>query len=526
MSLQDAQLEAESEATSLSVEDLLKHVRRGKLRVPRFQRGLKWKPDDAARLVESIYEGYPIGTLLLWSRPADEEVIELGALKISAPARSDAWWIIDGQQRISSLARILLGPGHPTEPFALFFDTGTSSFRRIPAGREPPAAWIPLTVILDSEQLYKWLLGAPSELQHAAFRLAKRIREYKIPAYLIHTDDEARVREVFRRTNSTSKRMEEHEVFDAIYGAKTDDSSRFASVRRQLEETGFGPLPEETLYRMLQALLGVDTSKRTLPELSAEAGSAAYDRLLQTAREVITFMQLDVGIPHIILLPYEQPLITLTRFFALHPRLHPRSRELLARWVWRGATSAQHRGDTLALRPTLGALREGTDEHASVQALLRTLHGRASEPLEAAVRFGDFSFRTARCKIQALGLLQLGPRDLRSGEPLRVDANAGALLRPIVRTAANRLGNRIMHPNLGDGMLDHILACEDTSILASHCISDSAAVELRAGNFDLFLQRREADLSAMLTGFLASRTRWDESDRPPISALIVPEGTP
>ena len=66
MSLQDAQLEAESEATSLSVEDLLKHVRRGKLRVPRFQRGLKWKPDDAARLVESIYEGYPIGTLLLW----------------------------------------------------------------------------------------------------------------------------------------------------------------------------------------------------------------------------------------------------------------------------------------------------------------------------------------------------------------------------------------------------------------------------------------------------------------------------
>jgi hypothetical protein len=119
-----------------------------------------------------------------------------------------------------------------------------------------------------------------------------------------------------------------------------------------------------------------------------------------------------VGIRHREYLPYTQPLSTLARFFALYPEPHSRSRELLARWVWRGAVTAQHKGDTVSTRRTLEAIQPG-DEHGSVQSLLATLERR-----EPDLDVERFQFQTARSKVHTLALLSLGPRAMpRSGSP-------------------------------------------------------------------------------------------------------------
>jgi len=39
-------------------------VYRGHVRVPSFQRGLRWEASDVQDLFDSIYRGYPIGSLL------------------------------------------------------------------------------------------------------------------------------------------------------------------------------------------------------------------------------------------------------------------------------------------------------------------------------------------------------------------------------------------------------------------------------------------------------------------------------
>lgn len=46
---------------------LVDQVSAGEIRLPEIQRSYVWKPTQVARLVESLYRGYPSGSLLLWS---------------------------------------------------------------------------------------------------------------------------------------------------------------------------------------------------------------------------------------------------------------------------------------------------------------------------------------------------------------------------------------------------------------------------------------------------------------------------
>src|SRR6266478_7582716 len=95
-------LDTQPIATTLDVEQLAKWAWEGRIRIPHFQRPLRWRRDDVIRLFDSIVRGYPVGSLLLWRRPARAEELQLGALHIDAPRRTDALWVVDGQQRIIS----------------------------------------------------------------------------------------------------------------------------------------------------------------------------------------------------------------------------------------------------------------------------------------------------------------------------------------------------------------------------------------------------------------------------------------
>ena len=87
--------------------ELVVWARRGRLRIPSFQRSFRWDRDDVVKLFDSVLRGYPVGTLLMWQRPAAAARLEIGPLKIDAPEAVDAYWVVDGQQRVTSLVGAL-----------------------------------------------------------------------------------------------------------------------------------------------------------------------------------------------------------------------------------------------------------------------------------------------------------------------------------------------------------------------------------------------------------------------------------
>ena len=507
------------------MEDLIPAVLAGQIRIPAFQRPMRWDAEDALALLDSVDRGFPIGTLLLWQRPAAAERLVHGTVTVDAPARADALWVVDGQQRIVSLTRVFAGAGHPEEPFAAFYDLQTRKFCRFGRRESPPPHALPLTEALDSSRLVEWLV-AHHELgldRQAATQLGKRLREYELPAYVLTTDDERIVREVFGRANRTGKRLEDSEVFRGLYGARGRQPADLQEVASSLRDLGMGPIAESDLYNMLLATRGTDLSKDRVPALEqAEAERATADTA-RAARSALRFLREDAAIPHLSLLPYQPPLLALARFFHRHPSPHPRSLELLARWIWRGAVTGVHGGSTVKVRQMLAAIDD--DEAQSVRALLDTVPRTDERGLD----LDDYSVRYARTKLQLLALLSLGPRDLRTGVPIVPgDVDAEGAYRELVHTIVPRdlgaagLQDRMFHPSVAGGLARAVVACEEPELVASHAISPEARRALKFDRFEDFLARRRADLFAVVTEFLDRRAAWDELDTPPVEFTQLP----
>src|SRR5690606_18640451 len=92
-------------------------------------------------------------------------------------------------------------------------------------------------------RLLQWLRGWPlqrerEDLVDRAVELGKRIREFRIPGYVVRDANEATLRRIFKRVNTSGVSMTESEVFDAIHGQGDHRPAEDAS--RRLSELGFG----------------------------------------------------------------------------------------------------------------------------------------------------------------------------------------------------------------------------------------------------------------------------------------------
>lgn len=528
-------LERHPEARAFKVEDLLTELRRGRMRIPSFQREIRWQRADAAKLLDSLWRGYPIGTLLFWETSAKAGEVSFGTVRVGGGERNDALWVVDGQQRLMSLARVLLAPLPDKDDFALYFDLDKATFVPPPKNLAADTSrYLPMTEVLESERLMQWVFqhaAAQPERRERAFALGKRIREYDIPAYLVRTNREETLREIFGRINSSGQQLKQSEVFDALHGSR--GGSRPASLRQivsDLASMGFGQVEEKLLYRLLRVLQGRDVvegkGEGTLRLDDADAENA-YRDTADAARRVIQFLIADVGIPRYDLLPYKQPFVLLGKFFHLYPDAKPRSRQLLERWVWRGALTETHRGDTVSTRASLERIVEGKEED-SVQNLLALVPSRT----ESVPDVDDtFNFRFAAGKLLTLALLDLRPRELDSSNLIEVGQGAGVepfdLILPTIISSSGAEGgliksvvNRLIHPHR-PGLRRRLVGVRDPDVLASHGISEAAAQALRDGNTGTFLSLRADFLRRHCNFFFARHARWGESDRPSLSALMT-----
>lgn len=96
--------------TDITVRELVDKVRHGELALPEMQRRYVWPATRVRDLLDSLYRGYPSGTILVWETNNDEVgTRELAVRPNQAPTSSQKLLLLDGQQRITSLSAILSG---------------------------------------------------------------------------------------------------------------------------------------------------------------------------------------------------------------------------------------------------------------------------------------------------------------------------------------------------------------------------------------------------------------------------------
>lgn len=531
-------LSRKPDAVAWSIEDLLEKVSEGQIRLPEFQRLFKWDSEDVLQLFDSIVRGFPIGTFLFWKGPAFST--QEGRALETQPAPpverpSELLFVLDGQQRLTSLAGVLLSSGEPADDrFRIAFALDRDELMTVGIGEPWPEFALPLFHALDAVNLMTWIAAKRGSLaepaQRRALEVGKAIREYKVPAYVVIADEEKTARLIFDRTNASGKPLRKAEVFKALHeGFGTQNPNSLEGLEKSVEDLGFGQLRDNLFLQTAAAVAGLDVTKMDHKALSNPELGSALPQTAAALRKALSFLRHDAHIAHAELLPYGFPVVALTRFFHFHPSPNPRSRELLSRWVWRGAITNKHWAHEQAyLRETLQAI-QGLDEEVEVQRLMALLPKRPP-PLQP----GEYSLKSVQTRLYLLALLELRPRDLASGEPLDgaalIARFGSASVQPLVEgpsgeateeaARASIFGRLIQRP-MSHKRLWELLGglYVDDSILASLGLDRADVAAARAGR--PFAQRRAARLSAMVADFLDRRARWDETDRPSLNSMLV-----
>src|SRR6188472_4027493 len=100
--------------TGYSLIHLIEDIKHGNIALPDIQRPFVWSSAKARDLFDSMYRGYPIGTLMLWETGAEVGTRRIG---VGDSDRAPQLLIVDGQQRLTSLYAVLTGTRVLTKAF-------------------------------------------------------------------------------------------------------------------------------------------------------------------------------------------------------------------------------------------------------------------------------------------------------------------------------------------------------------------------------------------------------------------------
>jgi hypothetical protein len=93
---------------NISISTLVDMYKRGEMRLPEIQRHYVWRATRVRDLLDSLYRGYPSGSILMWE--TDEPVPTRDfAIAQETNAFTGRKLLLDGQQRLTSLRAVLNG---------------------------------------------------------------------------------------------------------------------------------------------------------------------------------------------------------------------------------------------------------------------------------------------------------------------------------------------------------------------------------------------------------------------------------
>lgn len=415
----------------LTIREILDLVPRGQIRIPAFQRGFVWDPDQVAFLMDSVYKQYPFGSLLLWrTREQLRHERNLGPFRL--PDRNPDYpidYVLDGQQRLTSIFGVFqsdIQPDPSVEWADVYFDLGAdvhaqeSQFVALPPGEFDPRRHFPLRTLFNSipyrratQQLGDGDIIRIDDMQ-------ARFKESRIPYQLLTTEDRARVAIVFARINRTGVALDTLQLLTAWTWSEEFDLQReFDDLRDELSRFGFAGVGEDSdlILRCCAAVLAGDASPTTLVGLRGSDVRARFEEVVNGLMGAIDFLRVNLHVQALGNLPFSTLLVPLSVFFAApgqqHVQMTDVQRQRLLRWVWRSCFSR---------RFSSGVLRNLKDDIAAVTLLKANRPNTLGDfPVLVTGEFfvqNAFRVNTVNTTTFVLMLAQRAPLNFVSGQPV------------------------------------------------------------------------------------------------------------
>lgn len=344
--------------SALKIDRLMARIAEGDIKIPAFQRGFVWDQTQIIDLLDSIYQNYPIGSILLWS--SNEQLKSsrnIGGLKL--PDRDPDYpvnYVLDGQQRLSTIYATFAVDREFAEDeksysvsadiFEVSFDFASKTF--VPTSSLDPTAFsIKLTDLFNTERFFDAIQPLPSEIQRAAKDLYSRFNNYEIPVVTISKRSKDEVGIIFERINSTGTTLT---TLDLLIAWTWSEDFHLQEALNELGDTldskGFGDLPDRIVLQCMSAILVESTKTKAILALNPEEVRERFTEIAEAIGRAVDFLSTELSVRSLDFLPHLQQIVGLTYFFHKMKMASEEQISTLTKWFWKTSFSRRYSGQT------------------------------------------------------------------------------------------------------------------------------------------------------------------------------------
>ena len=354
---------------TVKVGQLVADYRAGRIVIPEFQRDYVWRKNRAPRLMDSLYRSFPISTLLLW------QSAEYAKARRSSPkpaAGRIMSWLIDGQQRVMTLSRVMSGD----EGIEVLFNPQSDDFSLANVATRHDPNWVRVADLLDDSVYRELRRDLPSGKKGARledqFEKVRAVRDYEVPVvYMVdHSFDDAV--DAFTRINSLGVRLKKQDIESAHVAARHSGlvADEVVPFTETLKTRGLHRLTVMHLFRVCAFISRPDGRMRTpLHELPRSDVLKAWKRTEKATTDAHALIRSELGLVNMDILWSGALLVPVIAILATTPPRQRRS-EAMVGWLALAALLHRYSGSSeTALEQDLRACRSDDP----VGALLKNL---------------------------------------------------------------------------------------------------------------------------------------------------------
>jgi hypothetical protein len=415
----------------LTIRGLIERVLTGTIRIPKFQRAFVWEPERVAFLMDSIYRGYPVGSVLLWrSEQKLNAERDLGPFKLPEPEKK--WpidYVLDGQQRLTSLFGVFqtsLTPKQDGEAFEVYFDLaaneGVLEDQFVAATDEelPPASSLfPLRLLFDPARFAQATRDLPEPDLKRVVELQRRFQEFKINSEVIEFKEREQIAMIFERVNRAGVPLDTFQLLTAwTWSEEFDLAEKVEQLGTSVAPYGFSQIgkEEDLLLKCCSAIIAGDASVQSIVSLHGPTVRDQFDVIERAILSAIEFLRKELNVQSLEIFPYPAMLVSLARFFRTESTsgYHPtaKQRRALIQWFWASCFSRRYSSGVNKAHAVDIAWMDHLRNDENTK-----LHIVGS--LDPLFFFSTFNIGTVNTKVFVLMLASMKPKSLISGA--RVD---------------------------------------------------------------------------------------------------------
>lgn len=339
------------------ISALIQRINEGDIKLPTFQRPRVWNLDQAIDLLDSVNQGYPVGSLLFWltSHKLRSERNIGGFALPEIPEKYPRNYVLDGQQRLTTIYAVLTHPPDQLEEkWRVAYDLERNEFVGIKETASP--SQVPLNVLYNTPRYMEFLESLrgredSDELISETQRLWETFHEYVIPVVTVPEAPIDRVGIIFERINSRGTHLT---VFDLMVAATwgAEESEEFnlresvETVLEQLDDKDYSGIDDVTVLRSL-SVVATGSARRDavlgLRELSREQLQLHIEKTRSALAGAVDFLASQCSAVSSDFLPYDRQLMLLTYVMAKRSPLSANAVDVLRRWFWRTSFAERYR---------------------------------------------------------------------------------------------------------------------------------------------------------------------------------------